>query len=135
VKVLQRSDEVIFTALLQGNFALHTALPYGWAGVGNTYAQLPYKLTVSKQFYTPLTSGTNLVSEVWFNSDLFPMPVPFSTMMDTVHCMAPFIEGGSTIVTDTGKGVLSSFFLTDANLIDKDFWVVTLTSSRLYATV
>lgn len=87
----------------------------------NAQQAIPYKLSVLHEAYKPLRDGINMVSEVWFNSDYFPMPVPFGVMMDTVHCKAPFIAGGSTLITDTGKGIISSFFLTDANLIDKGF--------------
>lgn len=93
--------------------ALHTASP--------AQQPIPYKFTVYHENYKPLRDGINLVSEVWFNSDYFALPMPFNVMMDTVNCKAPFIAGGSTLVTDTGKGIISSFFLTDANLIDKGF--------------
>ncbi len=85
------------------------------------HAQLPYKLSVLNQPYMPIPDAANLVSDVWFNSDYYILPIPFGFKIDTLDCNAPYIAGGSTIVTDSGKTTVSSFFLTDANLIDKGF--------------
>jgi len=85
-------------------------------------AQFPYTLSVYYDTYTPLNSGATTVnSTVWFNSDTYTLPLGFDFKIDTISCVAPAIEGGSTFVTDTGKGIISGFYLTDANLIDRGF--------------
>jgi len=111
----------IYTDQSMQRIILFIILLVSIASPGATYAQFPYKLSTLNEPYKPLSGGTNITSLVWFNDDFFAMPMPFGINMDTVHCTIPFIEGGSTIVTDTGKNIVSSFFLTDANLIDKGF--------------
>lgn len=85
-------------------------------------AQFPYTFSVYYDSYQSLSSGASTVnSTVWFNSDIYNLPVGFDFKIDTSNCTAPAIEGGSTFVTDTGRGVISAFYLTDANLIDRGF--------------
>jgi len=85
-------------------------------------AQFPYSFSVYYDDYKPLTSSTTTVnSTLWFNSDIYNLPLGFDFSVDTTVCHTPAIEGGSTFVTDTGKGTISGFYLTDANLIDRGF--------------
>ncbi|MBA3827944.1 MAG: T9SS type A sorting domain-containing protein [Taibaiella sp.] len=87
----------------------------------HAYSQSPYRLTTLQGAYEPLTDGIVLNNTVWFNSDFYVLPLPFPFKIDTIPCTAPFIEGGTTLVTDTGKAVISAFFLNNADLIDKGF--------------
>lgn len=84
-------------------------------------AQFPYSFSVYYDDYKPLTSATTVNSTLWFNSDVYTLPLGFDFNVDTTACHAPAIEGGSTFVTDTGSGTISGFYLTDANLIDRGF--------------
>ena len=86
-------------------------------------AQFPYTLTVEQRPYVPLNIATTAITtNEWFDNDVFLINLPFYFSIESVPHSFLYLLGGNTLSTDTDRTVrTSSFFLTDANLVDRSF--------------
>jgi hypothetical protein len=84
------------------------------------FAQFPYKLTVSKQAYMPLTTGTDFFpGYIWSDTDVFIAPFGFNFKMDTIHCNTFFSEGATSFESDTFANRLSGLIFYEDLLEDR----------------
>lgn len=87
----------------------------------SSFAQpLPYTLSVSKQVYTPLTSGTEFKpGHIWNDTDIFIAATPFNFKMDTINCHTLFSEGATSIENDTNTAISSGLLFFEGALEDR----------------
>ncbi len=84
------------------------------------FAQFPYTLTVLKEAYQPLSSGTAMTADIWDYQKNVAIPLGFTFHMDTDSTDHFFLWGGSTVGTDT-TGIVPAFVLISTFLVDRGY--------------
>lgn len=98
-------------------------------------AQLPYTFTTYQQKYVPLSGAVSINNgTVWEEANWYSVPMGFNFKFDVISFNTFNLQGPVNVVTFLSSAVttISSFILTDANLLDRGWGTASSKSPMRY---